>query len=119
MDQAGGQDPSGGFGEQHGNAPAQGGELVAVGVGNTHDDAFAAQPAQVTDTASGRASPSLLDQLEQQTFELHAENLRLRQRIEELKSALRESNETLEAARAMNRELMAEINRSAHPRPQH
>jgi hypothetical protein len=71
------------------------------------------------DTASGRASPSLLDQLEQQTFELHAENLRLRQRIEELQSALCESNETLEAARAMNRELMAEINRSAHPRTQH
>jgi hypothetical protein len=71
------------------------------------------------DTASGRASPSLLDQLEQQTFELHAENLRLRQRIEEFEGALRESNETLQAARAINRELMAEINRSAHPRTQH
>ena len=71
------------------------------------------------DTASGRTSPSLLDQLEQQTFELHAENLRLRQRIDQLQSTLRESNETLEAARAMNRELMAEINRPAHPRTQH
>jgi hypothetical protein len=70
------------------------------------------------DTASGRASLSLLDQLEQQTLELHAENLQLRQRIEELESVLRESNETLEAARAMNRELMAEINRPALPRTQ-
>ena len=63
------------------------------------------------DTASGRAGASLLDQLEQQTFELHADNLWLRQRIEELEGVLRESNETLEAARTMNRELMAEINR--------
>ena len=70
------------------------------------------------DTASERTSPSLLDQLEQQTFELHAENLRLRQRIDQLHSALRESNETLEAARAMNRELMAEVNRPAHSRTQ-
>lgn len=67
------------------------------------------------DTATGRASASLLDELEQQTFELHADNLRLRERIEELEGTLRESNETLEAARAMNRELITEINRPSHP----
>ena len=63
------------------------------------------------DAASGRASASLINQLEQQTIELQADNLRLQQTIEQLEGALRETNDTLEAARTMNRELMAEINR--------
>ena len=53
MDQTGGQDASVGFGEQRGNAPAERGELVAVAVGHAHDDAFAAQPAQVVGGLAG------------------------------------------------------------------
>lgn len=63
------------------------------------------------DTASGRATSPLLDQLEERAAGLEADNTRLREHIAELEGSLRESSETLEAARAMNRELMAEINR--------
>lgn len=62
-----------------------------------------------TDAALGHAS--LLDQLEQRSAELEADNHRQRQRIAQLDAEVRELAETLEAARAMNRELMTEINR--------
>jgi septal ring factor EnvC (AmiA/AmiB activator) len=43
--------------------------------------------------------------------ELEADNHRQRQRIAQLDAEVRELAETLDAARAMNRELMTEINR--------
>ena len=61
------------------------------------------------DAARGHAS--LLDQLEQRGAELEADNHRQRHRIAQLDAEVRELAETLEAARAMNRELMNEINR--------
>jgi septal ring factor EnvC (AmiA/AmiB activator) len=63
------------------------------------------------DTANGRATSPLIDQLQQQAADLEADNAQLRQDAVKLKGDLREANETLDAARAMNRELMAEINR--------
>lgn len=65
-----------------------------------------------SDAAIGRGASSLLGQLEEKTAHLEADNLELRDRATELERALRESNETLGAARAMNRELMTEINRA-------
>ena len=65
-----------------------------------------------SDAASGRTSSPRLDQLEERVAALEADNVRLREQVSELESALLEANETLDAARAMNRELMAEINRS-------
>lgn len=67
------------------------------------------------DKAAGRTTSPLLDQLEARTADLEADNAQLRGRIVELETALHETNETLEAARAMNRELMGEINRSRRP----
>jgi hypothetical protein len=78
-------------------------------------DRLAHQLGAETDNATGRVASPLLDQLEQQAADLDADNARLRQRIAELEDALRESNDTLEAARAMNRELMTEINRPEQP----
>ena len=65
-----------------------------------------------SDAASGRSTSPLLEQLEERTVSLETDNARLRDQVRELESALGESNETLEAAREVNRELMAEINRS-------
>ncbi len=65
-----------------------------------------------SDVASGRSTSPLLERLEEQVGRLEADNSRLRDQVHELEAALRESNDTLEAARAVNRELMAEINRS-------
>jgi len=62
-----------------------------------------------TDIARGHLS--LLDQLEQRGAELEADNHRQRQLITRLEAEVRELTETLEAARAMNKELMTEINR--------
>lgn len=66
------------------------------------------------DMASGRAMSPLLDQLEQQSAALEADNHRLRQHVTRLEAENRELADTLDAARAMNRELMSEINRVAH-----
>lgn len=63
------------------------------------------------DTANGRATSPLIDQLEQRAADLEADNAQLRQDVAKLERNLREANDTLDAARAMNRELMAEINR--------
>jgi predicted RNase H-like nuclease (RuvC/YqgF family) len=64
--------------------------------------------------ARGQSLSPLLDQLEQRSAQLEADNHRQRQRITQLEADTRELTETLQAARAMNRELMNELNR---PRP--
>ena len=63
------------------------------------------------DLARERPLLPRLDELEVRGAELEADNNRLRGRIATLEAEAREQTETLEAARAMNRELMAEINR--------
>ena len=67
----------------------------------------------VADVARGEALSPLLDQLEKRTAEFEADNHRQRRRISQLEVEVRELTETLDAARAMNRELMNELNRNA------
>lgn len=72
------------------------------------------------DIARGEAVGSLLDQLEQRAAELEADNHRHRRRIAQLEAECCELGETLDAARAMNRELMNELNRRSgdqEPKP--
>ncbi|MDQ2728588.1 MAG: DUF6262 family protein [Actinomycetota bacterium] len=64
------------------------------------------------DIARGRLANPLLDQLEQRSAELEADNHRLRRQVTELEAEAHEHADTLQAARAMNRELMSELNRS-------
>jgi len=68
------------------------------------------------DLARGRVAAPLVEQLEERAAELEADNARLRQRVTDLEHELAELGETLDAARAMNRELMSELN-SSTPRP--
>ncbi len=63
------------------------------------------------DVARGVALAPALEELEQRASELEAENHRQREQITRLEADHREQAETLEAARAMNRELMTELNR--------
>ena len=63
------------------------------------------------DAARGLALAPALDEAEQRAAELEAENHRQRQRIAGLETEGRELTETLDAARAMNSELMNELNR--------
>lgn len=70
-----------------------------------------------TDAASGRSTSPVLERLEEQIASLEADNARLRDQVHELESTLRESSDTLAAARTLNRELMAEINRSERLEP--
>ncbi|MGH9066195.1 MAG: DUF6262 family protein [Acidimicrobiales bacterium] len=63
------------------------------------------------DAARGLALAPALDELEQRATDLEAENHLQRQQIARLEADGRELTETLEAARAMNRELMNEVNR--------
>lgn len=65
------------------------------------------------DIASGQALSPLLDQLEQRSAELEADNHHQRQHVARLEAEIRELSETLDAARAMNRDLMSELNRKA------
>ncbi len=67
------------------------------------------------DAARGLALAPALDELEQRAAELEAENHRHREQIARLDADGRELADTLEAARAMNRELMNELNRQAPP----
>lgn len=67
----------------------------------------------IGDAARGERLSPLLEQLEQRTAELEADNHRQRQRIAQLEAEARELADTLEAARAMNRELMTELNHRA------
>jgi hypothetical protein len=55
----------------------------------------------------------MLDQLEDRAAELEADNHALRRRVATLDSERDELANTLDAARAMNRELMNQINRQA------
>ncbi len=71
------------------------------------------------DAARGRLVSPLVDQLEDRAGQLEADNHRLREQVSRLEAELRELTETLEAARAMNRELMNEINRPARPPAAH
>lgn len=64
------------------------------------------------DIARGEALDPLVEQLEQRGAELETDNHHQRQRIAQLETELRELTETLDAARAMNRELMSELNRN-------
>ena len=67
------------------------------------------------DAARGLALAPALDELEQRAAELEAENHRQREQIARLEADGRELADTLEAARAMNRELMNELNRQPPP----
>ena len=87
-------------------------------------DRLARQLGADGDIARGRAISPLLDQLEQRAAELEADNGRLRQQVAQLQGETRELTDTLDAARATNRELMTELNRvdsrparRARPRP--
>jgi len=64
------------------------------------------------DVARGEAYEPLLERLEQRAAELEGDNHRQRQRIAQLETEVRELTENLDAARAMNRELMNELNRT-------
>lgn len=63
------------------------------------------------DLARGHAIRPMLDQLEDRAAELEADNHALRQRLASLQSERNELADTLDAARAMNRELMNQLNR--------
>ncbi len=65
------------------------------------------------DAARDQALSPTLDELEQRASDLEADNHRQGLRLAQLEAEVRELNETLDAARAMNRELMAELNRAA------
>lgn len=65
------------------------------------------------DGARGLALAPALEELEQRAAELEAENHRQRELIARLEADGRELAETLDASRAMNRELMNELNRRA------
>lgn len=69
------------------------------------------------DFARGRAASPLLDQIEQRAADLEAENASLRGRVTDLEAESREQAESLLAARAMNRELMSDLNRSPSDTP--
>ena len=64
-----------------------------------------------TSPEAGRTGP-LLDQ---RSAELETDNHRLRQQLTRAQAETRELTDTLEAARAMNRQLVNELNRSAPP----
>lgn len=65
------------------------------------------------DAAREEAYAPLLERVEQRAAELEAGNHCQRQRIAQLETELRELAENLDAARAMNRELMNELNRGS------
>jgi len=62
------------------------------------------------DAARSRSAGQFLDQVEDRAAELEAENVRLRKEVSTLKSDNREATESLEAARAANRDLMSLLN---------
>jgi chromosome segregation ATPase len=77
-------------------------------------DRLSRQLGAQADTARGQALAPALDQLEARNAELEADNHHQRQLIARLQADHHELAETLDAARAMNRELMAELNRHPH-----
>lgn len=80
-------------------------------------DRLSRQLGAEADVAQGQTLSPLVDQLEQRTAELEADNHRQRQHVQQLEDEIRELTDTLEAARAMNRELMGELNRRAATNP--
>ncbi len=74
-------------------------------------DRLARQLGADADFARGQTMSPLLDQLEDRNAELDAANNRLHQQVIHLEGEVRELTDTLDAARAMNRELMSELNR--------
>jgi len=74
---------------------------------------LSSQLGSVADDARGRALSPAIDKLEERASDLEADNHRQRLHIAQLEAEVRELNDTLDAARAMNRELMAELNKSA------
>ncbi len=76
-------------------------------------DRLARQLGATADADRDQALSPVLDQLERRASDLEAENHRQRLRIVQLEAEVRELNETLQSARAMNRELMGELNRTA------
>lgn len=79
-------------------------------------DRLARQLGADADLARGHAIRPMLDQLEDRAAELEADNHALRRRLSQLESERSELADTLDAARAMNRELMNQINRDAGTR---
>jgi predicted RNase H-like nuclease (RuvC/YqgF family) len=65
--------------------------------------------AAACDIARGEALSPLVDQLEQRNAELEADNHRHQKCISQLEDEIRELNENLDAARAVNRDLMSEL----------
>ena len=63
------------------------------------------------DVARGKATSPLLDQLEQRAAELESDNVQLHRQVSQLQTDNRELADTLDAARAMNRQRMNELNR--------
>jgi hypothetical protein len=63
------------------------------------------------DLARGRASATMLDQLETRATQLAADNAGLQRRLTQLEGELREANDSLDAARTANRDLMNMLNR--------
>jgi peptidoglycan hydrolase CwlO-like protein len=57
----------------------------------------------------------MLDQLEDRAAELEADNHALHRRVANLESERNELTDTLHAARAMNRELINQLNRETAP----
>ena len=78
---------------------------------------LARQLGSEADLARGMALAPVLDELERRAAELEADHHRQREQIVRLEADARELTETLEAARAMNRELMTELNRPWETRP--
>ena len=74
-------------------------------------DRLARQLGADADTARGQTMSPLLDQLEDRNAELNLDNNRLRHQVSALQGEVRELADTLDASRAMNRELMSDLNR--------
>lgn len=63
------------------------------------------------DAARGRAVAPFLDRLEDRAAELEADNHQLRRRVGDLETELHDATDSLQAARAANRDLMNMLNR--------
>jgi len=63
------------------------------------------------EAARGRAIAPLLDRLEDRAAELETDNHQLHRRITNLEAELRDTADSLHAARAANRDLMNMLNR--------
>lgn len=69
------------------------------------------------DNARGQDANPLLAGLEQRAAELEADNHRLRRQTTRQDDQIRDLSDTLDAARATNRDLMSQLNRQSASRP--